>query len=267
MIRWPLSHSWLSDLRAQAIGALFILALVFYALEWAYLAPRQEYFYQLQQQKAILTKQALTLSKLRAENEQRRSDINAYAILTPPTTSQSLLTILAGPDITLKTLKPMVGKTTLSECQRWQTTLKGTPEALAARLGELLANQSQIELIEMHWQQNALDLNLCIRGSLIISPHPETTLRSPFWMQHQHLPRHRSGPLEHWSLSELKLTGTIQTPAGSRALITTPDGRLLSVKPGTPIGREGGHLTDIGHGQILIHDSDHDTHLRVGGFP
>ncbi len=65
-------------------------------------------------------------------------------------------------------------------------------------------------------------------------------------------------PLEKYDISELKLVGVILGALGKRGVLRVTDGKVFSIKVGTPIGKNSGWVKKIEPNKIVIEEPYQD---------
>lgn len=69
------------------------------------------------------------------------------------------------------------------------------------------------------------------------------------------VPLEKLPPLQRYELGELRFTGVLWGPSGYRALIEDAEGKGYTVTVGTKLGRNGGVVTRITDGEVVVKES------------
>ncbi|MGP8308917.1 pilus assembly protein PilP [Vibrio sp. YIC-376] len=67
--------------------------------------------------------------------------------------------------------------------------------------------------------------------------------------------RARSGKLEHFPLSQLRLKGVMGIGSTVAGLVQAPNGTVYKVAPGQYLGRNNGKVTQVTHSYLLINET------------
>ncbi len=71
----------------------------------------------------------------------------------------------------------------------------------------------------------------------------------------QPAPRRKSGKLERFSLSQLRLKGVMGSGGSVSALVQTPKGTVVNVKPGQYMGVNNGRVVKVTNKYLLINET------------
>ena len=66
-------------------------------------------------------------------------------------------------------------------------------------------------------------------------------------------------PLEAYSLETLKMVGMLSRQGTVHAVIKTPDNAIYHVKKGNYVGQNFGRITQIGDGEVGLHEIVQDS--------
>lgn len=117
-------------------------------------------------------------------------------------------------------------------------------------LKETVELKPLIPLNVARYQQRAGREPFLLPQEAIVANQP--TAKADCW---QPPSRARSGQLERYTLSELRLKGLMSRDGSVSALIQTPQGRVVTIKAGQYLGENHGKVTRVDTNYLLINET------------